>query len=247
MTDSPKPLRTYDEKEIARILERATELQRSESATPSSGGMTLAELEDIATEAGIDVGLLRRAALEMDAGVAEPGVWSRLLGAEIKVIRETIVAGEVPMRALEDLVPLIQSSVSGHGQPTLMRRTLTWQGGSSQSGRTLRVVVSAREGETTIRVEEDLTQMAGGLFGGVGGGVGFGVGFGAGMPLGLAVLGSPAFALAFPAAFLGLTYMGVREAYRRIVRGRRRAVDDLFGRLVGEVQDAVASSTLEGD
>ena len=69
----PLPLpRVYGEKEIGQILKRATDLQHEEPSAPSAAGVTLAELEDIAAEAGIDPVYLRRAAMEVDSGVADP-------------------------------------------------------------------------------------------------------------------------------------------------------------------------------
>jgi len=48
------PARRYNEKEVARLLKRASELQRSSPAAPNPSGLTLTELEDIAREAGLD-------------------------------------------------------------------------------------------------------------------------------------------------------------------------------------------------
>lgn len=238
MSDQPKGVRVYSEKEVGEILERATELRESEAGATPDSGMTLAELEEVAVEAGIDVGRVRRAALEVDAGAGGPTAWSRFLGEELTVTRETILPGEVPERAFEGLLEALRSAVPDHGQPSLVGRTLTWQGGGGGT-RTSRVVVSARDGHTTVLVEENLTQMAGGIFGGLGGGVGLGMGMGVGLPLGLS-LGSAAVTVAIPVAWVALTYFGVRRVYQAVVRGRKRAVDALFARLVEAAQDAIA-------
>lgn len=243
MSDQPKGVRIYSEKEVGDILERATELRKSEPGATPDSGMTLAELEEVAVEAGIDVGRVRRAALEVDAGADGPTALSRFLGEELTVTRETILPGEVPERAFEDLLEVLQSAVPDHGQPSLVGRTLAWQGGGADGTRKLRVVVSARDGHTTVLVEENLSQMAGGIFGGLGGGVGLGMGMGFGLPLGLS-LGSVAATVAIPVAWLGLTYFGVRRVYQAIVRRRKRAVDGLFARLVEAAQDAIAETTL---
>ena len=79
---------------------------------------------------------------------------------------------------------------------------------------------------------------------GVSVGVGAGVGLGVGLPLGLAIFGSGAVAIAFPVATFGLTYMGMREAYRRLVRRRRRILDELFERLVQEAEAEIHRATL---
>jgi hypothetical protein len=61
MTAPDHPTRRFSEEEVGRLLERATEIQRREGASAdSAGGLTLGELEEIALEAGIDPGHLRR-------------------------------------------------------------------------------------------------------------------------------------------------------------------------------------------
>jgi hypothetical protein len=242
MTDQSKALRRYSEKEIGRILERATELQQAEPGSGAAGGLTLAELEEIAAEAAIDVRHLRRAAREVETGARGPTPWSRVLGEDLAVTRETVLPGEVPEKGFEELLGVLQSTVRDPGRPSLLGRNLSWDGGSEGSRR-LRVVISSRDGETSIQVEETYGQIAGGLFGGVGGGVGFGVGMGVGIPAGLEI-GSAVAAFGLPVAILGLTYFCVRGLYRRIVRGRRRVLDELFDRLVVAAQDAIAERAL---
>lgn len=244
MAEPSHQVRRYDEKEIGRILERATELQGAEPTSPAAGGLTLPELEEVAAEAGIDVRHVRRAAHELATSPGTSTAWTRLLGAELAVVRETVLPGEVSERRFEDLVSVLHNTVRDPGQPSLLGRTLSWQGGSSDSSRKLRIVVSSRDGHTSVRVEENLSQLAGGLFGGIGGGVGGGVGFGAGVPIAIA-LGSEILLIGLPLAWLGLTYYGVRKLYQSIVRKRRRVADDLFNRLVAAAEDAIAAGTLE--
>ena len=63
--------RTYGEHEIKALLERAAQLQAMVGGDPTSDtGLTLAELEDIAAEAGIDPAFLRAAAREAETGPA---------------------------------------------------------------------------------------------------------------------------------------------------------------------------------
>ena len=60
MMDQPNLPHVYGEQEIGQILKRATELQDQEPTAPSSSGLTLRELEEVAVEAGIDPRFLRR-------------------------------------------------------------------------------------------------------------------------------------------------------------------------------------------
>lgn len=145
--------------------------------------------------------------------------------------------GELSPDGFERVVAAIQRSAREHGQPTLLGRTLTWQAETAGKSRTMLVTVTSRKGETHIRAEERLHQMATGLFVGTTLGGGSGLGLGVGLPVALEVLGSALAAVAIPVAAVGLAYVTAREIYRRIVR-RRRAV------LAGLV-DAVARAASE--
>ena len=72
MADHPKLPRVYGDKEIGQILKRATEFQAREPSAPSSSGLTLPELEEVAVEAGIDPRFLQRAALELGTSPIPP-------------------------------------------------------------------------------------------------------------------------------------------------------------------------------
>ena len=70
----PDPNRTYTEKEIQALLERTAQLQAQEAESPDNDqeGLSLAELEAIAGDAGLDPQFLHRAALEMEHSGGKP-------------------------------------------------------------------------------------------------------------------------------------------------------------------------------
>jgi hypothetical protein len=103
-------------------------------------------------------------------------------------------------------------------------------------------VVASREGETYIRVEEQLNQLAGALFGGL---VGGGVGLGVGMGVGFGVLGSVLFGFAFPAGVIAASYVAARTTFSTMARDRREALQDLVQRLADAVTN-VARDQGEG-
>lgn len=239
MTDREHLPRVYRDEEIGRILKRATELQHREPKGDPTG-ITLAELEEIAAEAGIDPGHLRRAAMELETSPSDPTLWSRLAGDELDLVREITLPGELDQAGFERLVTAIQAASREHGQPSLLGRTLTWRAESSSKTRTTQIVVSSRDGETTIRVEEDLTQMASGIFGGVTAGAGVGIGMGVGLPIGLEVLGgSILFATAAPLVSVALGFMASRALYRTMAGRRQRSVDGLFDLVIREAQAGI--------
>ena len=63
--------RRYSEKEAGTILRKAAEMQRAEPTATDPSGFSLAELEEVAREAGIDPAVVRSAAAELDVPAAE--------------------------------------------------------------------------------------------------------------------------------------------------------------------------------
>lgn len=246
MTDSGNlPARVYGEKEIGEILKRATELQHKEPTAPAAAGVTLAELEEIALEAGIDPAYLRRAAHEISSGATDDSFWAGVAGEAINLLREERLPGELTEVGFERIVATIQATSREHGQPSLLGRTLTWRAEAPNKTRTMQLVVTSRDGYTDIRLEENLGQMAAGVFGGTVAGGGLGLGLGLGLPIGLN-LGSTLLATAGPIGIVALTYIGSREIYRHIVKRRRKALNNLFDRTVEEARASISSGTLQG-
>ncbi|MHB1192994.1 MAG: hypothetical protein ACYC6F_08080 [Longimicrobiales bacterium] len=250
MSDPTNLPRLYDEKEVTRLLKRATDLQREESRWPApTGGLSLAELESIAGEAGIDPRWLRRAAAELDPAGGSGTLGARLAGEETSLSRELVIPGELPEWGFERLVSVIQLVSREHGTPSLLGRSLTWQGEAPNRTRSLQVVVSVRRGETLIRVEERLGQLAGAVFGISLGAVGSTVGFAVGLPVAIEVLGSTVLAVGLPLGAIVLSYMGGREIFRRLVRRRRSILVELTDQLAREAEACIAEADLgeEGD
>ncbi len=235
MSEAPLPARRYTEKEVARLLDRATELQSHETRAPDHDGLTLGELELIAREAGIDPALLQQAASELDRRPELSGWGPRLAGEVVNLVLERTFEGELDSSGLEALVPLVNIAADTTGNVSLVGRTLNFSGGGQQSSRAIQVLISSRDGRTQLRVEERYGQLAGGLFGGIVGGAGTGIGIGVGAGVG-ATLGSALFTVAFPVAALAATYGIARYAFRSVVRRRRNALSTL----VEQVGAAVA-------
>jgi hypothetical protein len=246
MPASERPPRRYSDQEVERLLDRATELQRE--LWGAEGSLTLLELEEIALEAGIDPQLLRRAATELDSGGrGPPSRWSGVMGAAPTILFERTVPTELSAAGLESIVVEIQQAAGVLGQPSLVGNTLTWRSRTPNNTRSLQIVVASRKGETYIRVEEELNQLAGALFGGLMGGVGCGVGFGVGMGVGFGVLGSALFAFTFPAGAIAASYLAARTAFSTQAGARRRALEDLVERLADAVTDVAREPTPDGE
>lgn len=182
--------------------------------------------------------------MELDTGDLAPESWTWLTGDRLTVAHEAVIPGEIPESGWERVVAVVQQNSREHGQPSVLGRTLTWQAETESKMRSILLVVSARDGETHVRIEERLHQTAGGIFGGIMGGVGLGAGLGVGLPMGIAA-GSALLVTLFPLGILGLSYMGSREIYRVVVKRRRTVVSQLMERVTSEVTASIASATLD--
>jgi len=194
-------------------------------------GFTLEELEEIAAEAGIDVVHLRQAAAELDVGRDAGGWGERLVGAPHTLVREALVEGALGEDAFQALLAVIQSSFKEHGHPSLLGRTLTWRNDTQKAGgRSTMVTISTRSGRSTIRLEENLQQVAGGFHGGITLGAGFGIGMGVGLPLAVTA-GSVLLGVAVPLGLMGVGYTVARASFRAYVGRRNRILSQVLARL----------------
>jgi hypothetical protein len=245
VTERSSPARRFDDREVALIIKRASELQEQESPAESRPlGMTLAELEQVAREAGLDPALVRRAAVDVDARVTSQPA-SRFIGAPTTVRLERTLEGEVPVDEYESLVFEIQREMGMVGVASNLGRSLQWTTSSSgrphASVRPIQVVVSPRNGRTTIRIEEPLGPIAGGLFGGLMGGLGGGLGIPL-MAASLAGWHSAGAALAILAGAVGGSYLLARTIFGAVASRRAARLGALMERLTERVAASAAAS-----
>jgi hypothetical protein len=229
--------RRFNEKEVALIIKRASELQQSETIAESNTGMSLAELEQVAREAGLDPALVRRAAVDLDTRVTDQTP-NAFLGAPTALRLERTIDGEVPADEYEQLVLEIQRELGEVGSASTIGRSLQWTVQSAArrrvSTRTVQVTISPRNGHTTIRIEERLGGLAGGLFGGLMGGLGGGSG-GISAGIGLGALHSAAAFAGIWGGVIAGSYLLARTIFGRVVRGRGDALQNLMTRLAEHV------------
>lgn len=245
MADAPGSRRFNDE-EVALIIKRAAELQQTEQvAEDPAHSMSLDEVEQIAREAGIDPRLIRRAAQGLDrpTDANRPSPWA---GAPTRLVFERVVDGEIPVEAFEPLVNEIRRTFGDNGVPSVLGRTLAWtstRGGGRRNsrGRQIDVSIASRGGVTTIRVEEELGNLAGALFGGlVGGGGGgtTGITFG----IGMGVFQSAPLSAALWVAVAGGFYMLARTIFANMTAKREKQIKDLIDRLDEQTTASVVTN-----
>lgn len=242
MAVTPKPERRFNEEEVALIIKRAAELQQTEQTDNDPGNaLSLTEVEQIAGEAGIDPRLIRRAALGLDqpSHANRPSAW---VGAPTRLVFERVVDGEIPTEEFEPLIAEIRRTFGDNGLPSVLGRSLAWSsrmgGRRRSSGRNIDVSIVTRGGLTTIRVEEELRNLAGALFGGIVGGGGGGT-TGLTMGIGMGVFHSAGIAGLLWVSVVGGMYALARTIFGRVTAGRERQLRELSERLEEQVSSTV--------
>jgi hypothetical protein len=236
--------RRYSEKEAGAILRKAAEMQRAEPSAADPSGFSLAELEEVAREAGIDPAVVRRAASELDVSPTA-NFGSALAGAPLQIRVETELPGEYPADRFDALVPIIQSASPWQGHAGVVGRSLTWSARADSNTSSLQALIASGRGRTLIRVEERLGGLVGALFGGsVGGGVGAGVGIGVGVG---AALGSTLMMVGFPILIAGGSYLAARAYYAAHVRKEREKLQDLLNQLSAHISSVIDERKKSGE
>lgn len=218
---------SYDDRQSARIIRRALELQKDEGAAGHGhAGLSLEDLEAIGRESGIGPDFIRRAALELAS--EEPNGGARLarsfLGHPIRS-KTTVPSARAAKATLEELLVSLASITGDMGSGSIVGQTLTWNSDAAiavRSGRSLSVIVRPASSGTEVCVESNIGGTAGGLFGGLMGGLGLGAGLGVGMGIGIGLLGSLAFTLVVPIGFLAASWLLARGIFSLVFRHRRR-------------------------
>ncbi len=232
---------TFDEKAVARILQRATELERLK--TNESTKLTLAEIEAIARDAGIDPALVSRAVNDLRR---EPTTTlaTTLLGEPTRRVLERVIPVKVEAADHERLVAFLRGELAqlSATPPAIssVGRSLTYFNGADGRSQSVEVQLMPEGEGTMIRIIESSSRLAGGIVGGAMGLAGGGV-----TPIGFLVGSALADTAGFPvavgvatvvAAYLGTIFSGARALYGSLVRKQRTQVDALMTRLEGALK-----------
>jgi hypothetical protein len=239
--------RRFSDKEIQAILARAAELQRRRGAREAGGsqdsdsasGVSLAELQSVAREAGIDPALIREAAVELDHRPPS-GRFSIFLGENRTQQARRHLDAKLSEEDLEELLVTLDTVAGEAGHGTVSRSTLSWSTDTAiamRNGYQTRVQVRSNRRGTDISARTELGNLAGGLFGGLTGGFGVGGGLGVGLGVGLDTLNSVPFAVLVPIGFIGAAYLLARTIYGAIARHRRRRNTQIVEELAAAAQD----------
>lgn len=155
--------RTYDEDEVAAILSDAA---KRAAERPDGSGVTLAELEDVAREAGLDRALVRAAATKVDR-VEEPARGGRWAGTSTRLTARVRVDGPVDLDELAG--GLFAEMADRVGDPGLEREVgedRVWQtahfgkGAGAGRGQQLSLTLRPTAGDAELVLREDVDREA---------------------------------------------------------------------------------------
>jgi hypothetical protein len=224
MTDPTQ--RRYSEREVRLILKSAAELQRRATEdAPASGGMSLAELEHVATEVGIDPTLIRRAAAQLETrGPRQQR--NRFLGRASELLIERVIDVRLEPDMFDQLLDVVRATTHEVGEVSTVGRQFGWKG--RLRGAKTDVSISAGDERTTLRIRVALDEVAVGHFMlktmlfGMGGGL-----------VGAAALASIAGPLTpvVGLAIVGTGYTWSRLGFARAADEYRRDATDLIDQL----------------
>jgi len=139
--------KVYDEKAVSAILKRATELQAS-SRSDGGFGLSLAELQQIAAEAGIDPRFVAAAASETShAPEPETNFWGGPLNHTI----EWMVQGEIDDVAWEGMVAETRRYFKDTGEVRSWSNSKEWAH-SGQNNVQAHVTATSRDNLTRIQI-----------------------------------------------------------------------------------------------
>ncbi|MEM9455194.1 MAG: hypothetical protein AAGF11_13515 [Myxococcota bacterium] len=255
---------SFSERESALILQRAAELQAQQGRGLSLPELESAAAEAGIDVALVRQAAAEVTTLGTPAPAPAPASGGGMLGAPLRLLHERVVDGELDPSRESDVMAEItwqlrhtqsreprrgaqawtrtgasapaDSSAPSPGEPAVgsSGRRLTW---ANPDGRKIKVALVPRSGRTVIRVEEQVSDLAGGLFLGMGLPLTF-AGLGFILPICLAVLHMP---VLIPVAFIAWATMvlGVtRVLFTTLARQRDASLRALADGLAEVCQNA---------
>jgi hypothetical protein len=226
--------RQFDDQTASQVLRRAAELQHESGVPQRVGeGLTAGQLEEIAREAGVDSAYVRRAIAEVTS--ASDAAEHSAFRGEVRTLEIVeVLEGEVEPPAIDRMLEEVQRAFADGGSVSRTDRSATWSASRTLSGSRLSslvVAITARGGQTEIRITERLENLATALFGGLAVG-GSAAAIGISGAIGMGELGSPLVFAAMALTAVSGLYGTARTLYRRSARRRRRELQRLLGQLV---------------
>jgi hypothetical protein len=236
----------YTEQQLVEILRRAAERQEGLNSEPD-GRFSLAEIQQFASEVGIDPAHVAVAAAELAHSPQPPP--STVLGAPTAFRFERWLDGEIPTSAIGELFDVARRETGLQGQVSEALDTVEWRGRGSMGAAA--VSVARRNGRTQISVyltRGDAAVVVGATAGL--GGLACAVAIGSVLAA-TAALAGPVGVVGAAAVSLGWggagSWLAMRGIWRRVARRWATHADALGNELVALAQRAIDAARKESE
>ena len=157
------------------------------------------------------------------------------LGTATRIVVEASIEGEMPEGDYDLVLDIIRREIGEVGQIGSVGRTFSWS--VSNQNRKLQISVMPRGGKTSVRIDEQLSNIAGGVFGGLMGGVGGGLG-GAVMGIIGGNTHRPLIGLAAWLSVIATAFAGARFTLRRIATSRREKLTEIANQIANQIAES---------
>jgi hypothetical protein len=148
--------KTYSDEQFALILRKASEMSRSQdsssTARSASEVLSLAEMKEIAAEAGLDPVMVEKAARLLPDTHHSTGL-ERLIGAPVKIRMGAEFDAPLTLERAEGLLALVRASAEQQGEGDATGSGVTWH--SVGEGTQMLVSIHAEGERTHLRVVAD--------------------------------------------------------------------------------------------
>jgi len=138
-------MKLYNEKEIGAILKRAAELSH-DSPDSSASGLSIEELQQVGTEAGLHPDLILKAAAELHS--SKPEREKNIFGGPVQYQNELMLDGEIDSALWEEMLASIRGTFKDPGVVSTRENIFEW---TSQS--------ETEKGQVTAHVQNGRTKI----------------------------------------------------------------------------------------
>jgi hypothetical protein len=142
------PDRIYSEEEIGRVLKRAAEIQGKQPKA-TTYGLSLAEMQELARDSGIDPGLVAAAVLELNSDqVAREKNW---WGGPMTHTLIRSVDGPISDDTWEELLAVLRRTLKETGSTEQRGTTRQWMSKTQEGGQS-HLIATYRDGRTELEL-----------------------------------------------------------------------------------------------
>ena len=149
--------RRYNEKELAEILRAAAKSQANSSThSEETSGFSLAEIERLAAEVGIDSSHVLAAAETLTSDSGQEQIF-RFWGMPVRQTFERTIDGPMNESTWEEIVAYLREKFGYNGTPSQVGKSQEWSGGSDF--RAIHISVTPKDGKLRIRIAVRLMEI----------------------------------------------------------------------------------------